>query len=216
MNALDSGHRNILIVRHGATRLNNDDVSVDRIRGWKDVPLSGDGRKEAEKLADELTKHKPDGIVSSDLCRAYDTAKIISDKTKIPIEDVSKAFRPWNLGIYAGELSKKAIPIIAAYATDKPGMKIPDGESFENFEARFLNGLYDALDEFRGFLAVVTHHRGERLLMAWKKAGYPVDGEIDRGEFTKKGEHTGSVQKFAVPVIRLRAASKVLERRGGK
>lgn len=216
LNALDSGHREILIVRHGATRLNNDDVSVDRIRGWKDVPLSADGRKEAERLADELAKHKPAGIVSSDLCRAYDTAKIISDKTKVPIEDVSKVFRPWNLGIYAGELSKKAIPIIAAYATDKPAVKIPDGESFENFEARFMNGVADALYKFSGVLAVVTHHRGERLLMAWKKAGYPVDGEVDRGEFTKKGEHTGTVQKYSVPLVRLRAAANVLARRGGK
>jgi hypothetical protein len=38
------GPRHIIISRHGATPLNNDDVSVDRIRSWKDIALSPDSR----------------------------------------------------------------------------------------------------------------------------------------------------------------------------
>lgn len=192
--------RQIQIIRHGATKLNNDDVSVDRIRGWKDIPLSKDGEDEAHSLADKIAKNPPDNIVSSDLKRAHDTAKIISDKSGIPIVDVTESFRPWNVGDYSGQVTSKAIPILGDYAANKPDEPIPGGESFNDFKGRFLGGVKSALSENQGKLAIVTHHRGERLLNAWKKAGFPENGDIDVKEFNKKGEHTGAVIDMDVPV----------------
>ena len=85
-----NGSRSIQIIRHGATNLNNDDVSVDRIRGWANVPLSDDGREEALRLADMITSNPPDVLVSSDLERALDTAKIISNCANVPIGMVTE------------------------------------------------------------------------------------------------------------------------------
>jgi broad specificity phosphatase PhoE len=199
--------RQIQIVRHGATKLNSDDNSVDRIRGWRDIPLSDEGKEQAKRLGYAMLNDRPDVIVTSDLCRAHETAKMISDIIDVPIEEVSEKFRPWNVGDYAGMLSAKAIPILARYACDTPDKPMPGGESFNDFHKRFFDGLNETLQQQSGRVAVVTHHRNERLLHAWAKKGFPTDGGIDLKEFNKKGEHTGSVTSLDIPADSLRTAA---------
>jgi broad specificity phosphatase PhoE len=191
--------RDIQIVRHGATALNNSDVSVDRIRGWKDIPLSPEGKVEAKRLGREMRKDKPDVIVSSDLSRAADTAKIISKITKVPISEVSKDFRPWDVGDYAGLISKKALPLLARHV-DNPDKTCPGGESFNQFRSRFLNGVRRVLERYEGKVAIVAHHRNERILVAWAKVGFPADGDIDIKVFTEKGDAPGTVREMAIPM----------------
>jgi broad specificity phosphatase PhoE len=200
--------KTIRVIRHGATHLNDNDTSVDRVRGWKDVPLSEEGRKEATKLAEKMAKDCPDHIVCSDLKRAHDTAKLIASACSMKIDDVSKAFRPWNVGDYAGKTSKEAVPVLCRYAIEKPDEQIPGGEAFNSFRSRFFKGLADAVEKYPdGLLAVVTHHRGERLLTAWQSAGFPEDGTIDGKEFSKKGEGTAGYEDLEIPVDKLRAAA---------
>lgn len=206
--------RKIQLVRHGATRLNNNDISVDRIRGWKDIPLSEDGRKEAKRLGEKMQEEPPDFIVSSDLERTLETAAIISSKTKAPLKIVTKDFRPWNVGDYAGKLSKDVAPILADYAENHPTKAIPGGESFNAFRKRFFGGLAEVLDNKEGVPAIVTHHRGERLLHAWLKAGCPPDDSLDIREFNKKGEHTGAVMHLDLPIQKVKAAARALGAKG--
>ena len=198
--------RMIQFIRHGATALNNDDVSVDRMRGWTDVPLSKDGMAEAEKLGQKLTQDPPNHIISSDLKRAHETARIISEHTNAPVT-ATMAFRPWNVGNLAGRSSKEGIPILAKYAAQAPHEPVPGGESFNNFRSRFFNGLHDTLSRYGGNPAIVAHHRNERLLHAWIKAGYPPDGSIDMDEFNKKGEHTGAEMKLLLPMDKVAAVA---------
>lgn len=199
--------RRIVLIRHGATRLNNKDVSVDRVRGWKDIPLSPEGKQEAQRVGQKIKNSmKPDVLVPSDLHRAQETARIISKVTGVPLSEPTEGFRPWNVGQLAGQLTKKAIPILSAYACDKPEKPVPGGESFNDFKSRFLTALRDALDKHEGTVGVVTHHRGERLLKAWGKEGFHKEGNINLAEFNKKGEHTGSAEEMEIPVRHLAAA----------
>lgn len=204
--------RRVILVRHGATKMNNADVSVDRIRGWKDIPLSREGEQEAQRIGGELAQRPPDALVSSDLCRARKTAEAISQHTGVPLSVASEAFRPWNVGSFAGKQSKSAVPILAQYAHNRPDEPVPGGESFHDFRRRFFCGLSGALEKFPGRLAVVAHHRNERLLAAWKKAGFPPDGQINQQEFTRKGEPTGQCTPFDIPVDRLHAAAGALRK----
>jgi broad specificity phosphatase PhoE len=202
--------RMIELIRHGATSLNNDDISVDRIRGWKDVPLSADGRKEAYVIAEKMAHRKPDVIVTSDLKRAYGTAEIIARELSMKVALSTRDFRPWNVGTWSGVVTSKAIPILIEYAEHKPDKPLPAGESFDSFRLRFLTGLSNVLAKYPGRIALVTHHRGERLLKAWTAAGCATDGAVAIKEFTKKGNHTGLVEMIEIPQDRLASAVKAL------
>lgn len=203
--------RTFQLIRHGATSMNNDDVSVDRIRGWQDIPLSKSGRTEAHNTARKIARSDdpPDCIYTSDLKRAADTADIIAKHCNAPKPTRTKDLRPWDLGDLAGKTTKEALPDMTKYACDTPDKAVPGGESFNSFKSRAFKGLHDILSNEKPNknVAIVTHHRVERLLKGWKKAGYPADGGIDTEEFNKKGEPTGRVEDFSVPMDRLKAAA---------
>ena len=63
----------LIITRHGETEENKAGILQGQLPGV----LSGLGKKQAEKLGERLSNEKIDLIISSDLARAHDTAKII-------------------------------------------------------------------------------------------------------------------------------------------
>ena len=71
----------IYFVRHGESEGNRKGLHQG-----PDVPLSEEGIKQGQVLAERLKKHKIDVIYSSSMIRAIQTAKIISDQLKIPVE----------------------------------------------------------------------------------------------------------------------------------
>jgi hypothetical protein len=69
------------------------------------------------------------------------------------------------------------------------------------------------LEKYPGLIAVVTHHRAERLMKAWKSGDYSTEGVCIMKEFNNKGEHTGHCEEIYIPQSRLASAVKAL---GGK
>ena len=63
----------IIAIRHGETAWNVD----TRIQGQLDIPLSANGRWQAERLAAALKHEAVDAIYASDLARAWETAQYI-------------------------------------------------------------------------------------------------------------------------------------------
>ena len=64
----------IYLVRHGATDL----TAEDRFAGSSDVPLSDEGRRQVEALAERLRCDTLDAIYASPLGRTTETARIIA------------------------------------------------------------------------------------------------------------------------------------------
>src|SRR5450631_1645280 len=86
----------LYVVRHGKTKLNKSSTNgVDRIRGWLDVPLTTEGKREACDVADKLEGLEIDHIYYSNLKRAKTTADIIAEEFPEAKIDGSQAFRPW-------------------------------------------------------------------------------------------------------------------------
>ncbi len=173
----------ITVVRHGTTDLNGD----GKLRGWKNVPLSEQGKIDVKKTAKELKDSGITKIVSSDLIRTEQTAEAISKDTGVKVE-LSAGLRPWDVGELAGEDVKKTLPILKEYAIETPDKPIPGGESFNAFKERFLSEVEKikrANPEDR--VAIVTHHRGDRILAAWETKGMPTDHNVDMEEFFKEG-----------------------------
>lgn len=189
--------RALFLVRHGATDLNATSAdSVDKIRGWADIPLNDEGRQDATKAAESLKDKGITAIVSSDLDRAKETAHIIG--SQIGVEPIlTRNLRPWDLGDFTGKNTKDVLPELKEYSTTKADVPVPGGESFNDFKARTFRGVYEALASHPDDnVAVVTHHRVERLLSAWDQQGQPETGEHADSVFTQKGEPPGGHVKF--------------------
>jgi probable phosphoglycerate mutase len=203
----NGGTQHILLARHGATSMNNEDNSVDRIRSWKDIPLSAQGKAEAERLGKKIAADPPDIIVTSDLKRAYDTAEIIAKACGMQITASLKGLRPWRFGYLTGMTSKDAIPIMAEFIRKKPDTPVPagkgepEGESFHSFLDRYFDTVYQILKRYPGkVVLMVAHHRNERAMHGWEAAGFPPDGRVDVGVFSKKGEAPGTVCPMDIPL----------------
>jgi 2,3-bisphosphoglycerate-dependent phosphoglycerate mutase len=88
----------ILVVRHGQTDWN----LAQRIQGFTDTPLNATGRTQAEAASEKLRGRKLDAIYSSDLLRAFDTAKIIAAHHKLTVL-VELGLRERNFGHFEGQ-----------------------------------------------------------------------------------------------------------------
>ncbi len=89
----------IYTFRHGETDWNRE----RRFQGHTDIPLNEQGRKQAQQLKTELAPFSPQLILSSDLSRALETAKIVSEGLFVPIH-VSESLREARLGAPEGQL----------------------------------------------------------------------------------------------------------------
>jgi uncharacterized phosphatase len=201
MGALMPAHT-IYVVRHGATAMNNQtDVSEDRIRGWRDVPLAPKGRQEALQAADDLRPFAITRVYTSDLSRARETAEIICNTLSISHCEINSKLRPWNLGTLTGQVTKHALPIIKKFVCDTPQISVPDGESFDTFKQRALRGLSEITLASRGLAtAIITHHRNERLFISLHQ---PIDTTnysqpLHISTFLSKGEPPGAIMPLEV------------------
>lgn len=199
---LPDRERTFTLIRHGSTALNSSD-SADRIRGWSNLPVNAAGEREAKELADKLKNSGIRLIVSSDLKRAMTTADALADTTGADVV-ASKKLRPWNVGDYTGELSSKVLKVLGQYAEEAPDKRVPGGESFADFRDRTFDGVREALREARTRqLAIVTHHRVERLLKAWIAAGQKSNRDVDLGVFLQRGEAPGHAERLTLKPARL-------------
>ena len=192
-----SGEKGLYLVRHAKTALNSQDPAKDKIRGWKNVPLSKDGVLEAKALAQQVKGQKIDKLYSSDLERAYDTAAQIKEATGA--KEINKKFdlRPWNVGSMAGKLSKDVKPEMNKMVSGSPKTKVEGGESFNNFKARTLNTARKLMEEAsKKKVVAVTHDENIKLIKAWIKGGMKDDNSIDEKDFMNDScIATGSIHK---------------------
>lgn len=158
----------VLLARHGSTDFNSGTAEEGgpRIRGWIDVPLNEEGRADAKRVAAKIAKEYPhvDEIHTSDLSRAADTAKAISDALGgVPITK-TKDLRPWDLGDYNGKpvegIKNKLDDLVRNYDE-----KAPNGESFSDFMERFCPYLQAAqadAQKHNKVIVLVAHTRNVR------------------------------------------------------
>jgi broad specificity phosphatase PhoE len=137
----------LLVVRHGPTVLND----AGRLRGWMDPPLTAEGLEQAEAL------RLPDlPMLTSDLKRAAQTALAAGRRAAL-----TPALRPWNVGSFAGQPTHFVHPKLCEYVR-QPELPVPFGESWEQFERRFLSFL----KALRTDCVLFTHFRNLRVLTA--------------------------------------------------
>ncbi len=165
----------LIIVRHGSTQFNSEEPN--RFRAWLDVPLTAEGMKQSQAIAQTLAVIKFDRIYSSDLQRALVTAHMIQKAQPQPAPQVvpTMALRPWHLGELAGKPTQgEHLDTMMHHQLDDQHTAPPGGESFNDFLTRFVGFLAERMKEARAqglTECLVSHTRNQRVMDGLIKTG---------------------------------------------
>lgn len=148
--------KKIYLLRHGESQWN----LLGKIQGQKDIPLTDRGRLQAKLAGDRLSSLEIDKIYSSDLSRAYDTAKIIGEKlNKEPI--TNKDFREISFGDWEG-LSNKDIGAnkeqVYLWRNEPENLQIPGGENLTQVQTRAMEALNKIIQDRKDESILLVSH----------------------------------------------------------
>mgnify|MGYP001153685010 CR=1 FL=1 len=149
----------VYLVRHGETEWN----AKGKYLGLTDIPLNGNGERQAKALSSFLSKERIDAIYSSALTRTIQTARIIAEPhglkvSKIPgLNEID--FGEWD-GLTYFEIKDKYSNLADDWLNKTSEVQIPDGESWEDFKTRVLSGLRKILNENENKNILVVSHGG--------------------------------------------------------
>lgn len=153
----------IILIRHGESEANaiKDDNKKIFIGQWE-CELTGKGRQQAMSLRDNPILKDADAYFCSDLKRAVDTARCITDCDVT----VDKRLRERSLGIFEGILIDeiKNNPLYSEYFNDpeysgfRHGFtkKAPDGENYCDVCER-VSSFLDELNKDYKKIVIVSH-----------------------------------------------------------
>jgi 2,3-bisphosphoglycerate-dependent phosphoglycerate mutase len=174
----------ITFLRHGESQGNSAGV----LQGQSDYPLTAAGLDQARKLASywKSIEIHFDLIISSPLQRASQTAEIIADYLKVPIE-FDPAWKERNFGHLQGsnlhELDDRTPPVDFFHPFESIGGK---GESQLDLYLRAGKALQNILRQPAGSYLIVSH--GGIL----NKALYVILGITPQGHYNSPIFHYGN------------------------
>jgi len=174
----------ITLLRHGESEGNSSGV----LQGQSDYPLTPIGLEQAQRLADcwNSQEAKFDLIISSPLLRASQTAAIIANALKVPME-LDSAWRERSFGSLQGtnlnELDQRFPPVDFYHPYNPIG---GNGESQMDLYARASLALQNLLRRPVGSYLVVSH--GGIL----NKALYVIMGITPQGHYNSPIFHFGN------------------------
>lgn len=148
-----------ICIRHCQTDWN----VLHRLQGQADIELNRNGRRQAEVLVEKLTTHNPTLIISSDLKRAAETARIIATGLGIEIQHDTR-LRECSFGAFEGKtwneieeslgIKKADVWRGAEYSYDFTPYQ---GESRDEVLRRHLS-LLDDISRFEHACIVIVGH----------------------------------------------------------
>ncbi len=149
----------LIIVRHGKTAWNLE----QRIQGSTDIELHPLGIRQAEALAERLAQEEFHAVYSSNLKRAYQTAKRIADRTKHRVIS-HKGLRERNFGIFEG-MTANDIQQCYPEAWERfknwdPDYAMPKGASLRDYQKSSIKSLEGIVEKHPGERLVIVTHGG--------------------------------------------------------
>jgi broad specificity phosphatase PhoE len=149
----------IFLVRHGATDWNLQ----GRCQGATDLELNDIGIQQAEQIAAALANETIDGIYSSHLKRAQQTAYFISLNHRLPVQ-IEKDVRELDHGELEGltfaEIKESYSEFIQKWRTEPAEVQVPGGETLADVAERAWKGLNRIVQRHSAdeSIAVVSHN----------------------------------------------------------
>jgi broad specificity phosphatase PhoE len=150
------------LVRHGAT----DWSDAGRLTGWTDIPLNDVGRRQAQLLRRRLRTIEFDGVWSSDLSRAIETARLAIGGARS-----DERLREVDFGELEGRTWDQCSPEEQAELVAFDRFVARGGESVSEPRSRVL-AFTDTLSD--GSHLVFAHGGGIRVLLRLAGRDHPV------------------------------------------
>lgn len=150
----------LLIVRHGYSMTNKE----KRYTGHMDVPLDAVGLLQGEAASRYLAEHYAvDCIYSSDLCRAVETVRSLSEQLSLPIRKDAR-LREYFMGEWEGksffEVQELFPKTYQTLKTEPWLVRYDGGESVNDVYLRVRECLDEIIRENEGKTVVIASHGG--------------------------------------------------------
>jgi probable phosphoglycerate mutase len=175
--------RRLVLLRHGRTAWNE----AGRAQGHADVELDDLGHEQARGVAPYLASLRPDGLWSSDLARARQTAAYVAKETGLTATH-DERLREFSVGERQGltiaEFAARFPAEHAAWVRGDQGV-VPGAETTEQVAARMAAALADCLAALGpgGLGVVVTHGASLKVglvgLLGWPREQAPTLQGLD-------------------------------------
>jgi broad specificity phosphatase PhoE len=192
----------VLLLRHGQTEGNR----LGQLLGVTDLPLNREGRRQAHLLGAWLAGHDSiDGVYSSGLARAFETATILcAELGRLEPHLIEPDLGEMNFGeaegVLVGEIAAH-FPHLAPYIDytlpDHPDWQWPGGDYRVAFYQRVLDTVNRLAAQHRGqTVALVTHGgviTGYLHWLARQVLGFSLDFHVDNCSITELRWHPDAV-----------------------
>ncbi|WP_413740989.1 adenosylcobalamin/alpha-ribazole phosphatase [Sodalis sp. RH15] len=162
---------NLYLVRHGETQANYDGVYC----GLSDLPLTQNGRWQAQHVAWQLAEVPFEMIAASALRRTRETANILRPhlEPQCSPEWNEMAFGEWELR-HHHDLRREDPERYRAWCDDWRHTVPPGGEGFQEFSRRVVDATARLTGEQAGNILLVAHQGVLSILLA-TLLGLPPD-----------------------------------------
>lgn len=148
--------RELWLIRHGETEWSLSGAHTGRT----DIPLTTNGRSQAEALGRRLAGHEFTIVLSSPLARAFDTCQLAGLGGKAQIDS---GLREWDYGDYEGRTTAEIRAQRPAWSLWTDG--VPAGETIAQVAAR-ADAVIARVSEIEGAAALFSHGHFLRILTA--------------------------------------------------
>lgn len=142
--------RGYIFIRHGESNINVEKVLSDDV---DHNTLTDTGEKQAERTGEQLTGLKFDGIISSPIKRAYDTANIISNYVGLDVK-IDDRLREVYLGNANGHNINEFLDTL--YPNSHITGKVRDSLGMETWE-HLQERVKACMDDYKGKYIFVSH-----------------------------------------------------------
>lgn len=159
----------ILFVRHGETDWN----LARRVQGHTDRPLNATGLEQAEALAAELADEPLVAAYSSDLLRAYETARILVAGRELGVTAI-RDLRERDFGTWEGLTDEQVLSRYPEARHSPWG----DAETREEMSRRVIAALHRIAEAHPGGRVLVVGHGGPLRALV-RHCGGSGDGAIE-------------------------------------
>lgn len=155
----------IYLIRHGESEWNK----LKKVQGQVNTQLTELGKIQAKAMGNRLIKENIDIIYTSDLSRAFDTAKIIGKTLNRPI-NITESIREINFGVWEGltnlEVQQKYKDQYNIWIKNPEKLNLNGAENLESLKNRVMLWTSSILQENMGKnIAIVSHSATLKVLL---------------------------------------------------